>query len=223
MQKGSALILLTLFLAVISLAIFSGWYYMNNQPKEDLQTPTTVSKKKSPVNSPKASIYEDAEIGFEISIPEGFEVKEESEEEYFKRAFGDIRKNFTYYVQYSPPEFANSYYFLKKGESDPENAALAIVIYKNPENLSPEAFYNKYWYYPFLWGEFNTGEKAKIAPKNIELIAGKEAGTSIVNYRDSNPKFIYLPVGSKDLMLQLHLPTENNKAGDDILKSLVFK
>ena len=196
---------------------------MNNQPKEYLQTPPTINEKKSPVSSPNPSVYEDTDIGFKISIPEGFEVKEESEEEYFKRAFGDIRKNFTYYVQYSPPEFVNSYYFLGAGESDPENAVLAIVVYKNPENLSPEAFYNKYWYYPFVWGEFNTGEKSKIAPKNIELIASKEAGTAIVNYRDSNPKFIYLPMGSKSLMFQLHLPTENNKAGEDILKSIVIE
>lgn len=224
MQKGSALIPLTLFVAVIALAIFSGWYYINNQPKEEvLQTPVTVKQKQTPLSSPKSSVYEDTEIGFKVSIPDGFEAKEESEEEYFKRAFGDIRKNFTYYVQYSPPEFVQSYYFLKKGESDPENAALAVVVYRNPENLAPEAFYNKYWYYPFVWGEFNTGEKSKIAPKNIELISGKEAGTSIVHYRDANPKFIYLPVGSKNLMFQLHLPTENNKAGEDILKAIILE
>lgn len=221
MQKGSALIPLTLLLAVFSLAIFSGWYYLNNE-KPSLQT-SQVSDTPMPSKSPEKVQYNDSEVGFNVTIPEGYEVKEESEAEYFKRAYGDIRKNFTYYVQYSPAEFVNSYYFLKKGESDPENAALSIVVFQNPDNLTPEAFYNKYWYYPFVWGEFSQSEKSKIAPTNIELIAGKEAGTAVVSYRDSNPKFIYLPLGSKNLMFQLHLPTENNKAGEELYKSIILE
>ncbi len=220
MQKGSALIPLTLFLAVIALAIFSGWYYLNTE-KPKLET-TQVSDTPKPSLTPQNTDYQDPETGFTIKVPESFEVKEESEAEYFKRAYGDIRKNFTYYVQYPPAEFVNSYYFLRKGESDPENAALAVVVYKNPDNLTPEAFYKKYWYYPFVWGEFNESEKSKISPKNIELINGREAGTAIVNYRDANPKFIYLPSGSKNLIFQLHLPTENNKAGEDLYKSIVL-
>lgn len=220
MQKGSALIILTLFFAVLILAGISGWYYLNNK------TPRTVPAKPEPVHTPSAkpqsTSYENSDLGIKLTLPLNYQVKEESEEEYFKRAYGDIRKNFTYYVQYPPAEFVNSYYFLKKGESDPENAALSLVVFKNPDNLTPEAFYNKYWYYPFVWGEFSSSEKAKVAPKTVEIISGKEGSSAIVHYRDADPKFIYLPIPGEGIMYQLHLPTENNKSGEEILKSLVI-
>lgn len=222
MQKGSALIPLTLFLAVIALAIVSGWYYVNNQPplESSNQAPQMST---TPAENPEPKVYENENLALSFKYPQGYKVVEESESEYFKRANGDTRKNFTYYVQYPPAEFIGSAYILKAGENDLDNAALSILAFKNPDNLSATDFYSRYWYYPFVWGEFSTSEKAKVAPKNVELISGKEGYSSVVKYRDAEPKFIYIPIKGEGVIYQIHLPTENNKDGEELLKSLVIE
>lgn len=224
MQKGSALIPLSLFFTVIILAVFSGWYYANNRtpnpPSNSTPTqPVITSENKEP--SPE--IYENPESRFKFKFPKGYKVIEETEEEYFKRANGDTRKNFTYYVQYPPAEFLGSAYVLKTDESDLDNAVLSVLAFKNPDNLTALDFYNRYWYYPFVWGEFSSSEKAKVAPKSVEIISGKEASSAVVHYRDADPKFIYLPIPGEGLIYQLRLPTENNEDGETILKSLIFE
>ena len=226
MQKGSAPILIVLLVVISSLGIFGYWYISSTQTpdtQDELIPPTRQSMPAiAPSTEPSPTIYTDPSLGFKTKIPQGFNVREETEEEYFKRANGQIRDNFTSYVQYPPPMFTKSLYVIKESDKDLGNAVLSIVVYENPENLSPEKFYNKYWYYPFIWGEFG-GDKSLISPKEIEKVGGTEAGSAVVNFRESKPKFIYLPLEDKKQMLQIHLPSENNQPGEDILKSLVFE
>lgn len=221
MQRGSLLISVFLFMAVLALAAISSWYYVINQPQV-AKTPD-----KPPLRTPQASSelenYENSSLRIKLNLPTDYKVIEETEPEYFKRANGDTRKNFTYYVQYPPADFIGSTYVLKEDESNLDNAVLSILAFKNPDNLNAADFYNRYWYYPFVWGEFSSGEKAKVAPKSVEIISGKEASSSVVHYRDTDPKFIYLPIPGEGVIYQLRLPTENNKVGETILKSLIIK
>lgn len=219
MQKGFASTLFLVLILLIASSIAGYWFLIRqtNPPTPAKVTTPAVTPKVEDL--PQTSIYKNPDLGVEFTLPEGFVVKIETEPEYFKRANGNIRNNFTYYVQYSPAEFVSSLYVINQNEKDLANADLSLLIFQNPENLTPQAFYNRYWYYPFIWGEFSTGEKSKISPKNIKLISGVEAGSAVIDFRPGNPEFIYLPQGNKDQMIQIHLPSENNPIGKEILSS----
>lgn len=216
MQKGFAPILLVIIFAAILTS--AGVYWSSFKKASEV----VIQEKMVSPTPPNETNYENAQLGFKLVLPGGFLVKEESEKDYFKRSNGDVRKNFTYYIQYLPPDFINSFYVLENGEDNLDKAKLAIVVFKNPDNLDAQKFYNKYWYYPFVWGDFTAG-KNKIAPENIEQIGGKEGKYGIVDYREGKPKFIYLPLESKDLMFQIQLPSQGNEAGQKILESLKFE
>lgn len=220
MQKGFANFLLMVILVSAILSVLGVyWISSKNQPSVPIQDKKMLSPASNKLQN---TAYKNSEMGLEFSLPPGYSAKEESEKEYFKRVYGDTRKNFTYYVQYPPPEFVNSFYVLKNGEGNWDKANLIISIFKNPENLDAAKFYKDYWYYPFVWGDFSA-EKNKIAPVNVELIAGREGKSGVVDYRESKPKFIYLPRGDRGLMLQIQLPSENNETGKKILDSFKFE
>lgn len=212
MQRGSVLPLLLIFGLVLAIGV--GVFYS--------QAATPMSVRIIPSPSPKSQAIFDELTGLKFEIPKGFNLKKETESEYFKRAFGDIRKNFNYYVLYTPAEFSEAFYVVADSENDLDKAILTVWVFKNPENQDAKSFYAKYWYYPFVWGDF-TAAKNKIAPESIELISGKEGAYGIVDYRDGKPKFIYLPLRDKNLMLQIHLNSGGNLTGQDILRSFQFE
>jgi hypothetical protein len=98
---------------------------------------------------------------------------------------------------------------------------MTVWVFKNPDNLDAVKFFEKYWYYPFVWGDF-TSIRNEIAPKDIELIGGKEGQFGIVGYRDGKPKMIYLPLKEKNLMAQIQFPGDNVEA-KEILRSFKFE
>ncbi len=214
MQKGFASTLFLVLILLIASSLAGYWFLIRET------NPPAPTKVISPAITPKVedrpqtSLYKNPDLGVEFTLPEGLIVKTETETEYFKRANGNIRNNFTYYVQYSPAEFASSLYVINQDEKDLDKAVFSLLVFQNPENLTPQAFYNRYWYYPFIWGEFATGEKNKISPKNIKLISGVEAGSATIDFRPGNPEFIYLPVGKKDQMIQIHFPSQNPQANE---------
>lgn len=221
MQRGFVLPILLIVVLLLSLGV--GVYFLQNSrtnTKSEASSPT-VNKPLPSVSFHNQTInIEDAALSFQL--PPGFNFIKETEDEYFKRANGDIRQNFHYYIEYDPVGFSDSFYIVQRGETDLDKAILAAVIYENPGNLDPMQFYEKYWYYPFVWGDF-TSRRNEISPETSEIIGGKTGGSGIVTYREGSPKFIYLPLPEKNLMLQIHLPTENNPTGQDILKSFTFK
>lgn len=223
MQKGFAqLVLILIFAATILSATGVYFLYFNNQSPKTVQDKIVPPTSKEEEQMKQKSTFKNEALGFEFTIPPGFLVKEESEKEYFKRESGDIRKNFTYYIQYLPPEFVNSFYILEEGEDNLDRAKLTVLVFRNPDKLDAQKFYNKYWYYPFVWGDF-TQAKNKIAPESIELVGGKEGKSGLVDYREGKPKFIYLPWGDKSLMLQIQMPSEDNEVAKKVLESLKFK
>lgn len=217
MQRGSVLpwILFLIFAVIASVSIY---YYANSLiPKTVINldvktTPAPAYQSQTTINS----------LGLKLEIPEGFKKVDETEKQYFKRANGDIRKNFNYYVQYNPPEFVDSFYILEKGNNNLDKSKISVVVFKNPDNFDGQKFYKEYWYYPFVWGDY-TALKNKIEPENIELIGGKEGKSGIVDYREGKPKFIYLPLIGKNLMLQIQMPTIGNEIGKQILGSFKFE
>lgn len=143
------------------------------------------------------NIYKDQVLGFSLQIPNGYELVNETEQEFFERNKTDYRKNFKYYVTYEPPVVTKI--LTLKGHSENlaslwDSAHFSLWIFDNPENITIEAWYDKYWYYPFLWGQFNPPDKIKIAPTKEGVVA---------DYSPGKPKFVY--VQNKDKMFLMRI------------------
>lgn len=218
MQRGSVLPLL-LIIVVALLSLVGVFFYSQATVSKQISLQTV---RVSPLPSPTSRSISNEALGLNFEIPLKYSLKKETEKEYFKRAFGDIRKNFTGYILYPPAEFTEAFYIIADGETNLDKSTLTVWAFKNPDDLTPEGFYKKYWYYPFIWGEFSGG-KEKIAPVEIELIGGKEGKSGVVDFRDGKPKFIYLPLWDKKLMLQIQFPTEDNLTAKKILESFKFE
>lgn len=220
MQRGSVL---PLFLVMVLVLTVGVGVFFNRFSRTDTTSEAAVPIQISPLvsPSPKSQSMFDDKLGLNFDIPSGFSLKKETEEEYFKRANGPIRKNFNYYVLYNPAEFLEAFYIIPDSENNLDKAILTVWVFQNPEGLDAGRFYDKYWYYPFVWGEFSAA-KNKIAPEDIELIDSKEGRFGVVDYREGKPEFIYLQLKDKNLMLQIQFPSENLTA-KEILKSFRFE
>ena len=221
MQKGFTQTLLILIIALfIFIALGIYWFNFKDSSynsSDKLVPPLPPTQEQMKQNQQ----YKNETLGFEFTVPDGYYVFEENEEQFHKRSNGEMRKNFNSTLYYPPAQFITSLYLIDE-EKDFDKSPLSIWVFENPENLDAAGFYKKYWYYPFIWGDF-TSAKEKIAPENMELIGGKEGMSGVVNYREGKPKFIYLPLEDKDLMLQIQFPTQNNEEGKHILESLKFE
>lgn len=201
-QKGSALILSVL----AGLVILGGIVYFFNKPV--IQTPI------SPKLENSFSTYTNQKLGFEFEYQE-VAVKEDSEEEFNKRGNGDFRKNFTNYIQYEPAKVLGAAVVLGKEESFDTNP-LTVWVFDNENNLTIDEWYKKYWYYPFVWGDF-TSRKENVAPIKEATISGKVGKVGIVDYKEGRPKFIYLAKDQKMYLFRII-----GSSGDQILETLQF-
>lgn len=196
MQKGFAQLLLLAIFAIALLAA-GGVYFFIFKPQSSEQTlfpvnyPMDASVKPKGEEVKQSKTYRNQLLGFEFTVPDGYLVKEETEEEFHKRSNGEMRQNFNYYVKYEPAEFVTSLYVLNK-DNDYENAPLSLWVFENPDNLNAAAFYKRYWYYPFIWGDY-TFAREKIAPTLDFKIAEATGSLGIAAFKPNSPKFIYLP------------------------------
>lgn len=218
MQRGFAhlLPLLVLLLALVG----GGWLYLNSQNPKLLPPPTTT-----PDNPITEKTYSNKDLGFEFKYPAELTAQEDSEEEYFKRSNGNIRKNFTSYVGYAPGEFLGAVVAfsteIPNRVYDPfGEAPFTVWVFKNPANLTEVQWFNEYWYYPFNWGQFSSADKAKVAPQNDATISGKLAKYGVVSHYPGKPKYIYL--SNEGRMYLFRVFTENNVEGEKILNSFKF-
>lgn len=221
MQRGFVLpwILFLIFAIIVSGGIY---YYFNSITSRVEIKQESVKVSPRAASSPQPQSITDDLLDLKLEIPVGYRKVSETEKEYFIRANGEIRKNFGSYIQYPPAEMVEGFYILSDSEKNLDQANLSIWVFKNPDNLDPQKFYSKYWYYPFVWGDFSAG-KNKIAPEKKEILGGKEGESGIVDFREGKPKFIYILLKDKNLMMQIQLPSVGNEAGNKILNSFKFE
>lgn len=136
------------------------------------------------VEQSKLNILEDKNLGFSLQMPQGYDLVTETEQEFFERNKTDYRKNFTYYVEYAPPAVLKIL----------TSSDFSLWVFDNPENITIEAWYDKFWYYPFVWGQFNLPEK--------QAIASSKEGT-VVDYQPGKPKFVYIPHQNKMFLMRI--------------------
>lgn len=233
-QKGfSAIILLLPLVAAVVLIVFFAY---SNAGKSKNTIPVKQTTSGAVDASPKpsveessiqipftakamddvSSIYTNNSLGFKFTYAKGFLIKEDTEEEFNKRGLTDFRKNFTGYIQYSPAIFAGAVVVLDTSNLYAKNP-FTVWIFENPDNTDIDSWYKKYWYYPFVWGDFSYEEKSKLSPQKESTISGSPVKSGMVDYQEGKPKFTYL---SKDGKMYLFRTIGSN--GEAILNTFQF-
>ncbi|MBI3485614.1 hypothetical protein HY025_01570 [Candidatus Daviesbacteria bacterium] len=225
MQRGfSALILLILIAVLAAIGVFYIKSFLDLSISMNYPSPFVVKKEQNTLKT-----YTNNTFGFEFNYPKNLEAKVDSEENYSKRNNGEVRKNFAGYVGYQPGGFLAAVSVIDNSSKTPfEDSPFSLWVFDNPNNLDESAWFNKYWYYPFNWGQFESSEKIKIAPSLDATIGGQLARYGVVSYSPGKPKFIYLneqalSSGNKDGKMYLfRVLTDPNQIGDQILSSFKF-
>ncbi len=178
--------------------------------------PTTVPTSK-PINLRET--YTNDEYSFTFSYPKTLSVQPDSEEDFAKRFGGDNKANFTSYVGYAPGKLLSAVAVLDK-DSSFDNSPLTIWIFDNPNQLTVDQWFDKYWYYPFLWGVFDKTSKGHVILDQEATISSQTAKYKIVSYQPGAPKYLYLEHGGK--MFLIRVLTASDQTGENILQSFKF-
>jgi|SRR3989344_3089328 len=210
MQKGSAQLLS--ILAVLLVLIVGGVYLY---PKIKGDNLVSVSELSSPKKIDLKE-YSNQALGFTFKYANELTVKEDTEEEFDKRGNGDFRKNFKGYVQYEPGKFLGAVVALDKDQKYETNP-FTVWVFDNENNFTIDQWYQKYWYYPFVWGDFTSKGKIELAPKDEATISGEIAQSGIIDYQPGKPKFVYLAKDQKMYLFRII-----GETGDKILYSFTF-
>lgn len=209
MQKGFFVPLLLLGILVVIGVIFSYVFYGKTSQKNYLKVSPNSQQETA------LKIYSNQELGFEFQYVEGVEVKIDSEEEFNRRGNGDFRKNFTYYITYPPAKVVGAVVVLDQSESF-EMSPFTVWVFENPDFLTIEKWYENYWYYPFVWGDY-TARRNNVAPTNDATISGQLAKSGVVSYQPGSPKFIYINHNGKMYLFRII-----NQNGEQIFSTFKF-
>lgn len=162
----------------------------------------TVTKKviSTPTASlePKINRYTNLNLGFQFEYPSKLTVKLDSEEEFSKRNLGDFRENFNYRAHYYPEKVlgAVSVNFIDSANFF-DSAPFSVWVFDNPNNLSEASWYEKYWFYPFIWGEYTPKDSQKYGPQAEIKIGDKLGHFTIIDYQPGNPALVLIPLNKK--------------------------
>lgn len=166
--------------------------------------------------------YSDQNLNLRFSYPSKYKLVEDNEQTFIKRGNTDFRKNFTSYVGYAPPDPISAITLQDPGllERDSfDKAPFLIWVFDNPDDLSGKDWYERYWYYPFMWGVFTFSQKSQSAPKLENLVSGQLAWKGAVSYQEGSPEYIYLSSNKKMYLIRI-LATLDSLSKDEILQSL---
>lgn len=228
MQKGfSAIILLLPLLAVVVLIVFFAYFSAGKNKNTASQVVSPVSKSSIEESSNQlpftakakdevGAVYTSDSLNFKFTYSKGFLVQEDTEEKFNERGLTNFRKNFTNFVQYPPAEFKGAVVVLDTSNSYEKNS-FTVWVFDNPNNVSIDGWYQKYWYYPFIWGDFTYEGKSELSPQKEGTISGQPVKSGVIGYQEGKPKFIYL---SKDGKMYLFRTIGSN--GEAILNTFAF-
>lgn len=212
MQRGFTwLILLPLILLLTGLGIWFNLRQTQTLSKVTSNVRLSVAASALPQAQPA---FVSSELGFKLDSF-GLEVRTDSEAEFNKRGNGDFRKNFQGYVGYEPAPVIGAVVILDQ-DKNYERAPLSIWVFANPDNINPPVWYTRYWYYPFVWGDFSYDTKAKAAPVEIATVSGQVANSATIDYQPNKPKFYLLPKDGKMYLFRVV------GTGENILNSFKF-
>lgn len=191
MQRGFTVPVLLLALLLV---IFGAAFYLRYNKANFSAAPIPKIQQKQEKQAERK--YTNGDLGIEFLVPEGFSAAKDTEEDYNNRGNGNFRKNFADVAGYEPAKVLGAVSVLNKDKNF-ENSPFSLWVFENPGNLSAEAFFERYWYYPFIWGDFNPPTKKHEFPGEVATISGQLSRFAVINYRTDKPKMIYLPSNGK--------------------------
>lgn len=237
MQRGFAHIFV-LVGGLVLLIVLGGVYYFSkvkpgnnfsqtpvNSPVASAQNPERPAPRNegslqipkiTTVQQPQFNEYLNKDFGIGFDYSKELNVNADSEEEFNKRNNGDNRKNFKGYVGYEPGIVLGAVAVLDQ-KNDFDKSPFAIWVFNNINNLTIGQWFDKYWYYPFLWGVFDYTSKGHVAPDSEATISGQMAKYKIVSYQPGSPKYLYLSNNSKMYLFRII-----GQPGDQILSTFKF-
>lgn len=185
-----------------------------------------INHQRNPIVSPKLEVvqseknYTNQNLGFQFKYDKDLNLKEDTEDDFNKRGNGDFRKNFKGYVGYQPGKFLGAVVVLGEDNSYETNP-FVVWVFDNPNNLSIDAWYKNYWYYPFVWGDFTYAGKVTLSPKNEATISGQMGKSGVIDYSPGKPKFVYVSKDKKMYLFRIIGDAQNSPA-DKILATVKF-
>jgi hypothetical protein len=188
--------------------------------QDEVQTPLIPTIDKT-ISQNKNDNYMNTLLGFSFEYSKNLKVTEDSEESYSERLKTQYRKNFAWYIRYEPAQVLGAIAVLNLNDSVDNHVSFeqnpfTIWVFENPSNLSIEKWYLKYWYYPFVWGDF-TGRRQNVAPIHVATVSGQIVQSGTVTYQPGAPKFIYFSRNGK--MYLIRIINDEVSTGDKILAS----
>lgn len=185
-----------------------------------LLTPATPSP------TPADLIYTDTDLGFSFTYPpQGYSVVTDNEDKYNALSGANQRRNFYQTWWYEPPTLVKGLYVRTDSAENLNQFSLlpfTLWVFDNPDNLTPNQWYDKYWYYPFLWGDYEP-RKLQDGPDQTATISGYPAAYKIVAFQAGNPQFIYIPKDDKMFLIRLFDNGSTDSLSSKILASFTFK
>ena len=106
---------------------------------------------------------------------------------------------------------------VKKADTQP----VTLWVFDNPDKLSIDSWFDKYWYYPFVWGIFAQPGKGHIYPNIEATVSGQLAKSVVVSYQPGKPEFIYVENRDKMFMFKI-IRGSDPKVVTQILSSFKF-
>lgn len=185
----------TPILLILLLIILAGFFIINHPRNSQI-----ISPELQIIQTERT--YSNQALGFEFKYDKDLVVREDTEEDFNRRGNGNYRKNFKGYVGYDPGKFVVAIVVLAKDEAYDINP-FTVWIFDNPDNLSIDAWYKNYWYYPFIWGDFTYTGKIEQAPKIEATISGQLGKSGIIDYSPGKPKFVYVSRNGKMYLFRM--------------------
>ena len=152
----------------------------------------------------------------------------DGEVEYARTTSSGIPNSFIQAKGYSPPEVIwalkveeKKMYQGRYGDEFPLTP-FAVWVFDNTQLLSISEWFNKYWYYPFTWGNAVQTELDKMEPVAIGVIDEKQAyGYNAGPTPRGYLKLVYVSQGARIYLFQL-LGEESTSLEDQIMASFKF-
>lgn len=176
--------------------------FQSTAPRESIAPKVSPT---SPLSlAPKFNIYTSLNLGFQFEYPSDLIVQNDSEEDFSKRNLGDFRENFNYRAHYYPEKVLGGVSVNKSDSSSFfEEAPFSVWIFDNQNNLTADSWYKKYWFYPFIWGEYESKVSAEYSPKEEIIIGDQKAHFTVIDYQTGVPILILIPLDKKMFLFRL--------------------
>lgn len=213
-QKGFTHLLLAFLILAVAVVILIYPRLSNNS--------VSSSVTKTPLPTPQNQTYTDKELGLTFTYPKGYSFVEDTEKMYSNRHHDNYRVNFTQTYGYPPPTLIKALVLKGSGE-DLDSSPFSIWVFDNSNSVSTQRWYQNYWYYPFVWGEYEP-KKSNEGPSEESRISGQIANFKIIDYQPNSPKLIYLYYQKKMYLIRIfQQPKDQSNLGNTILGSLKFQ